>query len=112
MRPSLRPSLEGPRTARLECPCACCDPFLADCLPERTISQKAIPSVLRGPVMQVNRALGEAVFVHELELDLGRLAERPCAAAHYHRHQDEVELVDQTGVERLGGELGAAHAEI
>ena len=28
------------------------------------------------------------------------------------RHQEELELVDEAGVDRLGGELGAAYADV
>ena len=63
-------------------------------------------------VVQVDHAVVEPVLVDQLEIQPYVVRQRRRAAAHDHREEEQVQLVDQPGLERLARELGAADAEI
>src|SRR5205823_13627486 len=70
------------------------------------------PGTLRDAVVEVDHAAAEAPLVQELELQAKTAGQRLRAAADDDRRDEQVELVDEAGRERLGGEPGAAHGEV
>ncbi len=62
--------------------------------------------------MEVNRAVVEAAFIEQLEIGANPIGECTPAAAHDHRDEEEVVLVDEPGRNRLTGQLGAADADV
>src|SRR4051812_37404491 len=63
-------------------------------------------------VVHVDRAVPEPVLVNELERDTNTRREVRRAAAHDLWHDEPVVLVDEAGVDRLGGEVRSADADI
>ena len=60
-------------------------------------------------VVEVDRAASEAAFVHQVEVQADVVGERPLAAPYHDGHEEQVPLVDQPGLDRVGGEVRAAH---
>jgi hypothetical protein len=60
----------------------------------------------------VNHAVAETAFVQQLELEADLAGESLDAAAHHDGRDDEVDLVDQPGLDRLSGEIGTAHDQV
>ena len=60
------------------------------------------------PVVEVNHAVAETAFVQQLERQADVVGKGPLAAAHHDGRDEQVALVDQPGLERLGGEVGTA----
>ena len=60
----------------------------------------------------VNDALAEATFVEQLELQADICGKSRLAAAHQDRRDEQMELVDQPRLDRVGGEPGTAHGEV
>ena len=60
----------------------------------------------------MHHAVAEPAFVDELELDVHVGRQRPVAATEDDRPDEQLALVDQTRLERLGGEVRTAHEEI
>ncbi len=66
----------------------------------------------RASVMQVHHAVAEPAFVHQLEVNAHIVREVPRTAAHHDGRDEQVDLVDQPGPDRLGGEAGAANGDV
>jgi hypothetical protein len=62
--------------------------------------------------MQMNHAVAEPVFVEQLEVYPHVVRERPFAASHHYRRQEQVALVDQASLEGLAGELGTTDGHV
>src|SRR5450756_2025467 len=81
----------------------------------RTTSARS-PHVLvasrRGAVVEVNHAAAEAAYVQQLKLHVGVAGQGLLAASDHDGRDEQVALVDQPGLERLGGEVGTAHAHV
>jgi hypothetical protein len=60
----------------------------------------------------MNHAVGETAFVQQFEVEADLVGESLVASSHYDGRDDQVDLVDQPGLERLGGEIGPTHAEV
>jgi hypothetical protein len=60
----------------------------------------------------VNHAVAETAFVQQFELQADMVGERRVAASDHDGHHEQLELVDQSGLGRLGGEVGTAHGEV
>jgi hypothetical protein len=58
--------------------------------------------------MQMHRAIAEGVLVEQFEMKEERGGQGRVAAADEHRHQDQVDLVNQLGMQRGGSQVGAA----
>src|SRR3989440_7808084 len=65
-----------------------------------------------GAVVEVHHAVAEAAFVQQFEVEANMVGEGLFAASHYDRRDDEMVLVDQLGLDRLGGELRTAHRDV
>src|SRR6266568_5287537 len=63
-------------------------------------------------VAQVNRAGAEAVFSQKLEVEPNAGRKASLSTADEHRYYEEVELVDETGVDRLRRQLCAANRKV
>src|SRR4051794_5903884 len=63
-------------------------------------------------VVEVNHAVAEAALVEELELQADMVGEGLFAASHHDGREEQVALVDQPGLDRLGGEVGTAHGDV
>src|SRR5207248_3765196 len=63
-------------------------------------------------IVEVNRAAAETAFLQQLELLMEIAGKRPFAASHHDGRQEQVALVDQPGLDRLGGEVRTAHADV
>src|SRR6266545_432136 len=63
-------------------------------------------------VVDVDDAVAETAFVQQFELhaDIGGQGRLP--ASHHDRREEQVELVDQAGLDRLGGELRTSHGDV
>src|SRR5215208_2148411 len=61
-----------------------------------------------GAVVEVDHAAAETAFVDQFELQADVVGEGPFAASHHDRRDEQVALVHQPSLERLGGELGTA----
>jgi hypothetical protein len=57
-------------------------------------------------------SLRETAFVQEFEFDADVVGQRPLAASHNDGDDEQMTLVDQPCLERVGGEGGTAHTEI
>jgi hypothetical protein len=62
--------------------------------------------------VDVDYAVPEAAFVHQLELHVNIVRESPVAAPDHDGRDQQVELVDQPGLDRLRSEMRAAHGEV
>jgi hypothetical protein len=62
--------------------------------------------------VKVNHAVSETAFVKQLELQEDIVGERPFAASHHDGRDEQVVLVDQPGLDRLGGEVRTTHADV
>ena len=63
--------------------------------------------------MEVNRAIAEPAFVQPLEVQPDIVAgQGALAASHRDRHEEELVVVDEPSLDRLGRELRTADAEI
>src|SRR5689334_6522412 len=65
-----------------------------------------------GAVVEVNHTVAETSFVQQLELQANIAGEGRCAASHHDGREEQVALVDQAGLDRVGGEIGTAHGEV
>src|SRR5215203_1640188 len=65
-----------------------------------------------GAVVEVNHAVAETAFVQQFELQADIVGEGLFAASHHYRREEQVALVDQPGLDRLGGEVRTAHADV
>src|SRR5215213_10435419 len=63
-------------------------------------------------VVEVNHAAFETAFVQQFESQADVVGQGPLAASHHHWCDEQVALVDQPGLESLGGEFGTAHDEV
>src|SRR5206468_4004134 len=63
-------------------------------------------------VVEVNDAVAEAALAKQLEVQADTVGEGLLAASHHDRREEQLELVDQTSLERLGGELRTTHADV
>src|SRR2546425_2983848 len=63
-------------------------------------------------VVEVNHAIAEATFVQQLELQADLVGEGRFAASDHNGRDEEVALIDQPGLHRLGGEVGTADADV
>jgi hypothetical protein len=90
-----------------------CDDFLGVDYSQVTTSDLERADASRsGAATEEHCAAVETAFVRELELDTHAIREPPRAAAHHDRGDEPMELVDQTGLDRPGGEPGTAHGEV
>jgi hypothetical protein len=71
----------------------------------------AVPSS-PGAVAEVNHAVAETAFVQQFELQADIVGEELFATSHYDGRDKQVPLVDQPGLDRLGGEIGAANHKV
>ena len=62
--------------------------------------------------MEVNHAALETAFVQQFELQADIWGKRTFTASHHDGRDEQVALVYQPGPERLGGEVGTAHADV
>src|SRR5918994_1400227 len=71
-------------------------------------------STWRAPsaVVEVDHAVGETAFVQQFELQADVVEKRVCAASDHDGREEKMAFVDQPDPERLGGEVGTAHADI
>src|SRR5215203_3674144 len=65
-----------------------------------------------GTVVEVKHAIDETAFVQQFELQADIVGEGLFAASHHDGRDEQVPLVDQPGLYRLGGEVGTAHANV
>jgi hypothetical protein len=65
-----------------------------------------------GAIVEVDHAAAETAFVEQLQLQVDIVGEGPFATSHHDGRDQQLELVDQTGPDRLGGELGTAHGDV
>src|SRR5436309_3393502 len=71
------------------------------------------PSKLgRGAVVEVNHAVAETALVQQFELQADTAGKGLYAASHHDGRYEQVELVDQPGLDRLGCEVGTAHGDV
>src|ERR1700722_13959182 len=70
------------------------------------------PWSLSGGVTQVHRAVGETPFRQQFEGQVRSAGEGLLAAAHHDGADDQVALVDQAGLQRLGGQHRAADRDV
>jgi len=61
--------------------------------------------------VEVNDAAAETPFIQQLELQVDAVGEPMLAASDHDGHEKQVTLVHQPRPERLGGEIGTAHAD-
>src|SRR5215217_3127767 len=61
---------------------------------------------------EVNHPVAETAFVQQFELQADMVGERLVAASDHDGHEEQLELVDQSGLDRLGGEVGTAHGDV
>jgi hypothetical protein len=64
-----------------------------------------------GAVVEVHHTLAESAFVQQFELQADIVGEERVAASHHDGRDEQVDLVDQPGLDRLGGEVGAGVAQ-
>src|SRR5215211_2121689 len=69
-------------------------------------------SLRPGAVTQVDHAIAETAFVQQFEPHANIVGEGWLASSHHDGRDEQVALVDQPGPERLGGEVGTAHADV
>src|SRR5439155_15221982 len=69
-------------------------------------------SRLTQSVAEVNRAVAETAFVEELELQTDIVRKGLLAASHHDGRDEQLELVDQAGLDRLGREVGTSDADV
>src|SRR5687767_2681 len=69
-------------------------------------------SLRPGAVVEVNHAALETAFVQQFELQADVCGEVPFTTSNYDGRDEQVALVYQPGLERLGGEVGTAHADV
>ncbi len=62
--------------------------------------------------MDVHDAGLKASLVQQLELRTNVERERASAASHHNRSDEQMELVDQAGTDRVRGEFGAADGDV
>ena len=62
--------------------------------------------------MEVHHAVAETAFVQQFKLQADIVGERLFAASHHDGREEQVALVDQPGLDRLGGKVGTAHADV
>src|SRR6185437_12928730 len=62
--------------------------------------------------MEVNHAVGKAALVEQFELQPDLVGEGWLSSSDDHGGEEEVELVDQPGLDRLGGEVGTPDADV
>ena len=62
--------------------------------------------------MEVNYAVAETAFGEQFELRAEVIGKSLLAASHHDGRKQQVELVQQPGLHRLPGELGAAHGDV
>jgi hypothetical protein len=60
----------------------------------------------------MNHAVAETAFVQQLELQADTVGEGLLAASHHDGRDEQVVLVDQPGLDRLGGEVGTADRDV
>jgi hypothetical protein len=60
----------------------------------------------------VNHPVAEPAFVQQFELQADMVGERLVAASHHDGHEEQLELVDQSGLDRLGSEVGTCGCQI
>src|SRR6266540_6727923 len=65
-----------------------------------------------GAVVEVNHAVAETALVQQLELQARTPGEELFAASHHDGREEQVALVDQPRLDRLGGEVGTAHGDV
>jgi uncharacterized damage-inducible protein DinB len=71
------------------------------------------PRPLRaGPVAEEHHAAAEAAFLQQLEREPDVVGKSLVPAAHDDGDEEQMDLVDEPGLERLGGEVRAAHGEV
>jgi hypothetical protein len=63
-------------------------------------------------IVEVRRAVGKAALGEERELEAYAIWEGRLAAADDDGRKQQVDLVDQPGPERMGGEAGAADGDV
>ena len=60
----------------------------------------------------MNHAVAEAAFIQQFELEADLVGESLDPSSHHDGRDDQMDLVDHPGLERLGGEIGPTHAEV
>src|SRR6266545_7211980 len=65
-----------------------------------------------GAIVKMNHAVAETAFVQEFEPQADIVGEGLFAASHHDGGDEQVVLVDQPGLDRLGGEVSSAHGEV
>src|SRR5215469_10954231 len=63
-------------------------------------------------VVEVHHAVAETAFVQQLKLQANVVGERLFAASHHDGCEEQVALVDQPGLYRLGGKVRTAHRDV
>ena len=79
---------------------------------ERVHAQRLAPATGRDAVAEVDHAVAETAFVQQLEVQPDVVGQRPLAAPHHDRRDEQVALVDQPGPERLRGKLGTTYGDV
>jgi len=59
----------------------------------------------------MNHAVFEAALVQQFELQANVVGQGPLAASDQDGREEQMALVDQPGLDRLGSEVGTAHAD-
>jgi hypothetical protein len=62
--------------------------------------------------VEVDETAAEAPLVDQLQSDADAVGQRRGAAADQHRREQQVPVVDESGPDRVGGEIGAGDGEI
>ncbi len=60
----------------------------------------------------MDHAALEATFAHQLEVEAEVVGQGLVAASHHDRRDEDVELVHETGPDRLPGEVWTTHRDI
>src|SRR5215218_741253 len=69
-------------------------------------------SLRPGAVVEVNHAALETAFVQQFELQADVAGEMPFTATNHDGRDEQVTLVYQPGLERLGRQVGTTHADV
>src|SRR6266851_4359785 len=63
-------------------------------------------------IVQMDHAVLEAAFVHQLEVHAQIVGQGLVAASHHDGRHESVEFVDQAGLDRLRGQVGTADCDV
>jgi hypothetical protein len=62
--------------------------------------------------VEVNHAVAETALAEQFQVQADTVGEGLFPASHHDRREEQVSLVYQPSLDRLSGEVGAAHAEV